>query len=833
MRHILREKGSLIFLSLFLTTDFMASLLPFCFSLKGPADKNRQAPPPHRGGGWGVGLLLLLASCSGTKYIPEGSKLYTGSAVKLKSEAPIPNEAALQTELESVIRPKPNTSILGLRPKLYFWHLGQGKTKGLGKWLADRYGEKPVLLSEVDTQRVKGLLINRLYNNGYFAPVVHSRIQTKGQTASVDYNASLNKPYLIKEIHFPQGDSLLPRAVRATQAGSLLKVGDPYNLQTFTNERVRIDGELKNQGFYYFAPDYILFQVDSTLDNQVNVYLTVKPTTPPRAAKPYILNRIRLNTDYSLSDTTLSERPIRYRGYIYYPDEEVFSARSITNATFLYPDSLYRRRRQDQTLSRLMSLGVFKFVDIRFRPAANKPDSAGYGFLNSVVRMTQVPKKSLRAEVQFVSKANGFVGPGFRVQYRNRSALRGAEQLLVNLTGSFENQRLNDATTIGLTSYELGLDAQLQVPRLITPPLPFLDVRLPSSDFQPRTFFGANVRRVERREAFIQDVFGVNYGYTWKTRVTNEQELRPIDVQYIRTADTSRAFSRLLQERPFLETSFRQQFVLASSYRYTYNQQALEQRRNQIYFSGGVEVAGNLARLVSSLTGQPRDADGSYTLLGQEFAQYAKFDLELRNYFRISPLPTSGNKLATRLLLGLGLPYQNSRVLPYLRQYGIGGPNSIRAFPARGVGPGTYRPPVASENNSFYDQVGDIRIEGNIEYRQDLFPYVKGALFVDAGNIWLVNPDSSRQTIDAQGNPDSRNGQFAFNSFLKELAIGAGIGLRIDVQFFVIRLDLAYPITYPYDNVDIRNADGSLIYRSQPKLNILDPRLNIAIGYPF
>ncbi|SNC76561.1 Surface antigen [Hymenobacter gelipurpurascens] len=805
------------------------------------AELDRLVPPlPSRRGlgnrvRQGAALLGLsvLAACSGLKYIPEGSKLYTGSTVKVKSDNPIPRKAEITTELESVITPKPNASILGQRPKLYFWHLGEGKTKGLGHWLANKYGEKPVLLSQVDTQKVKGLMVNRLYNNGYFKPTVHSKIQIKGNAASVDYTATVNKPYTIKEIHFPEGDSLLPSAIRATQPASLLKVGDAYNLQTFTNERTRIDAALKNNGYYYFAPDYILFQVDSTLDNQVNVYLKVKEKTPQRAAKPYVMNRIRLNTDYSLNDTTLNDRPIRYKGYQYFPSEDVFTAKSITNATFLYPDSVYRRRRQDQTLSRLMSLGVFRFVDIGFRPARAKADSAGYGFLNSYVRMTQVAKKSLRAEVLLVSKENGFVGPGFQVQFRNRSALRGAEQLVVNVTGSFENQTRSNSNTIGLTSYELGVDAQLQIPRLITPPLPFLDVRLTNSDFQPRTFIGGGIKRVERRDAFQQDLFNLNYGYTWKTKLTNEQTLRPIDIQYLKLGNTSAAFDSLLEQRPFLANSFRQQFILASSYRYTYNQQALEQRRNQVYFSGGIELAGNLAYLYSSLTGQKKTelptGDQAYALAGQEFAQYTKVDLEFRNYFRTSANPTSGNKIATRVLIGAGVPYKNSSVLPYLKQYGIGGPNSVRAFPARGIGPGTYRTPISREGSYFYDQVGDLRFEANAEYRQDLFPYVKGALFVDAGNIWLVNGDDSRQTADTEGNPDGKNGQFAFNSFLKELAVGAGAGIRVDVQFFVIRLDYAYPLRLPYSNKEVIRPSLNNTYRVQPTTG----RLNIAIGYPF
>ena len=757
------------------------------------------------GRGLAAGVLLLASACSGTRYIPEKDKLYTGSTVKVESKHSIPNEAALTAELEGVITPKPNGSFLGMRPKLFFWSLGRNKTKGLGHFLADRFGEKPVLLSQVDTTKVKGLMTNRLYNNGYFKPVVHSKVEVKGRTATVDYTAAVDRPYLIKEIHFPDRDTLIDRDIRATQGASLLKVGEPYNLKTFTDERVRIDGILKNRGYYGFSPDHLLFQVDSTEHNQVNVYLRVKASAPAAATRPYVLDQITLNTDYKLSDTTTNVRPIIYRGYRYYPDEKMFKAKAIANAVFIFPDSLYRRRRADQTLSRLMSLGTFKFVDLRFRPST-APDSGSYGKLNAVVRMTQVPKKSLRAEVLLVSKSNGFVGPGVRVQFRNRSALRGAEQLLVNVTGTFENQTRTGSGVIGLTSYEIGADAQLLVPRLIAPNLPLLDVALPNSDFQPRTTFGAGYRYVERRGAFQEDLFNLSYGYTWKTKITNEQELRPIDLQYIRLGSVSDEFQTLLDSNAFLANSFRQQFILGGSYRYTYNQQVLEQRRNQMFFSGGLELSGNLAYLFQSLSGSPKNERGNYELFNQEYSQYTKVDLEFRNYFRISPRPTSGNKIATRLLIGAGMPYNNSQVLPYLKQYGIGGPNSVRAFPARGIGPGTYQPLTENDQRTtFYDQVGDLRFEGNIEYRQDLMPYFKGAVFLDAGNIWLVNDDPSRP-----------GGKFSSSSFLKELAVGAGAGLRIDVQFFVIRFDYAFPLRAPYGTP--RDNAG---------------RLNLAIGYPF
>ncbi|MCC3153748.1 BamA/TamA family outer membrane protein [Hymenobacter sp. BT770] len=751
---------------------------------------------------------LILSGCSGLRFIPEGQKLYTGSKVTIKTPEKITNQAALQTELESVVRPKPNGSILGLRPKLYFWGLGQGKTKGLGHFLADKFGEPPVLLKDVKISATEGLMTNRLYNNGFFKAGVSHEVKTQEKTAQVDYTATVGKVYTIQEIHFPERDTLVDAAIRGTQPGTLLKAGDAYNLNTFTAERVRIDNALKNQGYFYFTPDFLLFQVDSTLNNKVNVYLRVKSTAPARATRPYWLDVIKLNTNYVLTDTTRRE-PIRYRGYEYYPDEKVFKAKAITNAAFLYPDSLYRRKRRDQTISRLMSLNVFKFVEIRLKPAA-AGDSAGRARLDADVLMSQLKKQSLRADLQMVTKNTGFTGPGLTLSYRNRSALRGGEQLLINATAIAETQTraptgAESRNNSGLTSTEFGINAQLVVPRILSPDLPLLDITLTNSDFQPHTTFGAGVRYITRTGFFSTSNFNFNYGYSWKTKITNEQELRPIDIEYS-LVSTTPVFDSILTKRPFLRNSFEQQFILGSSYRYTYNQQVLEQRRQQIFFQGMAEVSGNVAGALSGAFGSSKDDKGRYTLFSQPFSQYTKFDLELREYYRISANPTSGNRIVARLQAGIGLPYGNSRSLPYLRQYGIGGPNSIRAFAPRELGPGTYKPALTTDQViSYYDQVGDLRLEGNLEYRQDLVPYLKGAVFVDAGNIWLMNSD-----------PDRPGGEFKASSFLSQMAVGAGVGLRIDVQYFVIRFDYAIPLVAPYGTPT--STAG---------------RLNLAIGYPF
>ncbi len=753
--------------------------------------------------------LLFFASCSGLKYIPEGQKLYTGSKVTIEAPNKLRNQSALQTELEGLVRPQPNSSILGMRPKLYFWHLGVGKSKGLGHLLADKLGEPPVLLTQAQPANTRGLMVNRLQNRGYFHGGASSEVQVKDNTAQVNYTVRPGQQYTIQEIHFPERDTLIDAAIRRTEPATLLKVGDPYDLDVLTNERTRVDQALKNEGYYYFNPTYLLFQVDSTLNGKVNVFYKIKAETPAKATKPYWLKTISLNTNYILTDTT-TRQPVRFQKYLYYPDEQVFKAKAITRAVFLYPDSMFRQHRRDQTLSRLMSLNTFRYVEIKFKPSA-AGDSAGRARLDSDVLMTQLKKKSLRAEVQLVTKTNGFTGPGLTAQFRNRSAFRGAEQLLVNAVASYEVQTKAPAgsesrNNSGLISTEFGINAQLLVPRLIVPHLPFLNPRLVNSDFQPRTTFGLGVRYVTRTGYFSTVSYSASYGYSWKSKITNEQELKPIDVAY-NTFSSTPDFDAILATRQFLRNSFQNQFILGSSYRYTYNQQVLEQRRQQIFFQGMAEVSGNVASGLSRLTLGARGDDQHYSIAGQQFAQYAKFDLELREYYRISARPTSGNRIVGRLQIGVGLPYGNSGggSLPYLRQYGIGGPNSVRAFAARQIGPGTYRATGTDTFNSYYDQVGDLRLEGNLEYRQDLFPYVKGAVFIDAGNIWLYNND-----------PQRPGGQFQASTFLNQLAVGTGVGLRVDVQFFVIRFDYAIPLRANYGTPDDKTG-----------------RLNLAIGYPF
>jgi outer membrane protein assembly factor BamA len=764
-----------------------------------------------------LGMFLLLLTfatgCSSTKSVPQGDYLYIGGDITVKSENPDTDTKALEGELSAAIRPQPNTSFLGLRPKLWIYNAfgGNKKTKGITNWVKTRLGEPPVLLSEADPTKVQGQMINRLYNKGYFQPALAYQVDStsKRKMASVNYTATVGRQYIIEKVEYPQGNDSLAIAIRKTEPESLLKPNTPYDLQNMIAERLRIDGIMKEEGFFFFDEDYLIFHVDSTLNNKVNIYLRVKETAPTKALIPYRYQSVSVYSDYSLGDTLRMEKPVQYQDYKYYPDEETFKARAVLNAVFIKNGEKYSRRKHLQTINRLMDLGTFKFTEVRFDPR----DSVGRGgLLNASILLTQAKKKSIRAEVQTVQKSNGFAGPGITVSFRNRNAFKGAELLMLNLVGSFESQITGDTARTGLTSYEVGADVELHIPRIISP----FGIRISSSMYQPRTSFRAGFRFIDRRDFFQQNSFNFEYGYTWKQFATTEFVINPIQVQFAQLADTSEAFAEILKERPFLARSFEQQFILGGNYRLVFNTQGIAGRTHQFYISPGLDMSGGLWGLFfRAKNKRPADPEFPNTLGGQAISQYIKTDLETRYYFNI----TDKLVLATRLLGGIGIPYGNSKVLPYIKQYGIGGPNSIRAFPARSVGPGTFdpskdiNPEDPNRSFSFFDQTGDIRLEGNAEFRFPLMdPYLKGAVFVDAGNVWLYDED-----------PDRPGGKFDGN-FMSQLAVGAGVGMRVDVQFFVIRLDLAYPLRDPNYRTTTRPTNGGLFGTGV---------LNLAIGYPF
>lgn len=754
-------------------------------------------------------LLLLLAACSGTKHLPEGETLYTGADIILESTQPIQKRSIKKTAQQAV-RPQPNKSYLGIRPRLWLYMVaGEDPQTGVGKWMK-KTGEAPVYLSSVKPGVTASIIDASLFNMGIFNGYTEFQIEEKKQRAKVIYTSFVHTPYKISELTYAIDDDSLNYWITAGENRSLIKPGADYHLELLQNERLRIDDWLKNRGYFYFNPDYLLFKADTFMaDQTMALTMTLKDSIPENAKTVYRIHHVYIDQDYSLhaeepdhvSDTT------RVQNYIFAGKqlEMKIMPKVILRSVYLQENEIYTRKNHTITLNRLMSMGNFKFVQMNFSDS----DTTAKGLLDVEILMTTMPWRTLRAEMDIVSKSNNFTGPRLNVSLINRNTFRGAEFLNLNLAASFEAQLGGPGKR--LFSYSLNPQAELVFPRFIVP----FNTRRRGNIYVPKTRLLLSYHYLKRVEYFEMNTFQFMYGYKWKQNIRTEHDFHPINLSYSSIKNPSSTFQALLESNPFLKKSYEEQFIAGGDYTFTYNEQVYPNKKMQYFLLSTIETAGNAFSLVNIISGEKPSFDDPSYVLGSAYSQYAKISFDARGYYNYN----GGDKLAFRLYAGVANPYGNSDVLPYSKQFFSGGPNSIRAFQIHSVGPGTHY--QDNDNVSFLKLGGEIKFETNAEYRFTVYRFLKGALFLDAGNVWLH-----------QSNATNAGTPFVFSGFMNELAVGTGFGLRIDVSFFILRFDLGVPIRKPWLEDSRRWVINELAFgdASWRRENLV---LNIAIGYPF
>ncbi|MDZ4702611.1 MAG: BamA/TamA family outer membrane protein [Saprospiraceae bacterium] len=734
-----------------------------------------------------------LIGCSTTKTVPENDFLYTGATIKItQTDVPAKQKKAIRSTLKDLPRPRPNTKVLGLPVKLWIYNIGSNK--GLGKWLRNKYGEAPVLLSDVNLGLNVEILDNYMENRGFFHVKVHSDTTVTHKKASAEYEIFTGPEYKIRNIRFPTDSSSLGLAIRATKSKTLLRPGAPFNLDLIKGERTRIDLELKEQGFYYFSDDYLLLETDSTIgNNEVNLYMQIKRETPTEAKQTYRINDVFIYSNYNLSsaaEDTVRAHAEFQNGYYVIDTAKLFKPIVFEQSMQFQPGDLYSRKDHNTTLSWLINLGNFKFVKNRFQTVVD----SGELKLNAYYYLTPLPKKSLRAELTGTSKTNNLTGSQLTLGWRNRNTFRGAEQLSINIFGGTEVQISGNFGRSN--TYRVGAEGTLSVPRFV---IPFWKIRRRGA-FVPRTNMQLGYELLNRQKLYTLNSFRGNYGYAWKESLQKEHQFNPVAINYVKALNVSKQYADSLATNPSLAKIIEQQFIVGSTYNYNYNQLAGNANRSGIYFNGLVDWAGNIAGIANGANWKTNDVS---TLFGVQFAQFIKTEFDLRYYRQIS----RRSQWANRLIIGVGYPYGNSQQLPFVKQFFAGGNNSLRGFRSRTVGPGRYIQPNNDNPDALFlpDQSGDIKLEFNTEYRPKLFSIFEGALFIDAGNVWLLNAD-----------PLKPGAQFSRN-FLKELAVDAGFGIRLDLTILLLRLDFAFPLKVPYAPTP---PDKGMV-------------INLAIGYPF
>jgi outer membrane protein insertion porin family len=736
---------------------------------------------------------FVFSACNTTKNLPAGQKLYTGADINFTDKDISKKEKSLLTsDLQGLLRPKPNGKIGPFRVKLWIYEkFKTNKTKGLKHWLMTK-GEPPVLISAVDLVQNSNILQNRLQNRSYFQSQVTGDTVGKEKVAKAVYTISAGPSYRYRNIIFPTGKDPLDTAIAATASETILKKGEQYNLDAIKAERLRIDARLKEKGFYYFAPENLIFSAfDTTVaGHQIDAYMRVKPDVSERARKVYSINKIYVYPNYTLRDTALKlDSAEQYRWYnVVHGRRRSVRPFVFKNTVLLHPGEVYNRTDHNNSLNRFVELGPFKFVKNRFEDVST--DSSK---LNVFYFLTQYPRKSLSLDALVRTTSANYNGTQININWRNRNAFKGAENLTVTLFGSTDGQIA--ASNGGYALSQVGIQTTLSWPRFISP----FNFKADNA-YIPRTNFSLGYSIINRRQLYNLSSFNGSFGYQWRENTHRSHELNLLTVTYVKPASVSVLYRDSIRRtpNPALQHVIDPQFTFGPSYSYTYTNTTETYRTNTVYYNGRVSTS---AALTGLLTGADTLAGKSKKVFGTNFNQYVKLENEFRFFHKLGVKST----VAARLIASAGLPYGNSTILPYSQQFFIGGANSLRGFRARTIGPGTIDPRANNPNAFIGDQSGDIKLEANVEYRPHLFSIVYGALFFDAGNVW-----------NAKSNATLPGGTFN-KKFLTQLATDAGFGLRFDASVLVLRTDFGFPLTRPYKS---DTANDKMVF-------------NLAIGYPF
>jgi len=760
------------------------------------------------------GMASATLSCSNTRFLKEGQMLYTGVEVKIENDTlPKKEKKDLQSALQDKLTPKPNSSFLGLRPKLYFYNIAKEpkKEKGFNYWLKYKVGEKPVLLGDVDREFNKDIIVNYSENKGYFNARATYDTVAKNKKAKVIYTLKPGARYLISNVKFQKDSSLVNQEIQNLKDNTLLKQGNPFDLDVIKSERERIDNRLKERGFYYFHPDNLIVQADSTVSKNHKVELNVKlkDNTPDLSTQQFSIDKVIVFPNYSIQDVKQGKYSIpmntdslqKYEhGDIYVIDpQNKFKPKIFDRALYFKKGDLYNRTNHNLTLNRLISLGVFKFVKNEFIVS----DSLQHKF-DTYYLLTPRELQSLRLEALGRTNSANYAGSEVNLNWTHRNFFRGAEQFKASVYGAFDFQIGGPENAKNI--FRTGANAQLSIPRIVAP------FRFNSSSaFVPRTNISVGYEFQNRTEDYSLNTFTGSFGYNWKENARKEHDLKIFDITYVSPANITDAYREVSQNNDALERVVKPQLIFGPIYSYTYTNTML-QKPNTFYYKGTLDLAGNLTGLI---TGANVEKDKERKIFGVPFSQFAKIENDFRFYHKFN----EKTSLATRAIAGVAYPYGNSEYIPFSRQFFSGGSNSVRAFRARTLGPGSFDPRTIKPGY-YFDQSGDVKLELNAEYRANLYKFLNVALFADAGNVWLINEDSQRP------------GAKFSKEFLSEMAVGAGFGLRLDFSILILRLDLAMPLRVPYYEKGERWTFDKINFgdSSWRKDNLI---LNIAIGYPF
>ena len=772
-----------------------------------------------------LSLFLLIStieglySCSSTKFVPEGEYLLD----KVKIESDIPNYKTL--ELKPYIRQQPNFKMFALnKTMLQIYNLaGKDSSKWINRFLK-KIGEDPVIFDSTLVVKTKMELQKRFINMGYLDVDVSSETSLKGKKAYVIYRIKGNTPYRIRNYSATIEDTTIQKELEAikndehspvpgepaSERNSLIKEGMLFDRNLLDKERERISNLLRNRGYYAFNKYTISYDAtDSALvENQVdlNMKLDLFRKLQPDGKfadiphEKYYFDKVFIYLDYdplkrsNLNDYKASDSIVSNGYTIYYQGKKpAIHLKTLLNNNFITPQRVYSQLREDATYSAFSSLNALSNIHIQF-DEYQRDDTVR---LNAHILTMPAKKQSLGYSIEGTN-TTGNLGVASSINYTHRNLFRGAETFTFKIRGAYE--AISNFTDPYL---EIGGEAAIHIPKFV---FPFIKTSF-SRGIRSSTELSLRYNHQTRPE-FDRTLFSGGLRYIWQGRERasgrHQFSIPDIDYVYIPRIDPNFLDHLPMNAQYF---GYSNLFIVGTGYSYTKTTfDPMQKQRNVYSFRFSFESAGNTLYGLNRLLNAPKDEQGSYKLFQTYFAQFVKGDVDYAKTFVID----RQNSIAWRIGGGISIPYGNSKMLPFEKRYYSGGANSVRAWQVRELGPGNYQGEA-----TFYNQSGDIKLDLNIEYRTRFFWKLEAAAFVDAGNIWTI-----------KDYPEQEGGIFKLNSFYRQIAMGYGLGLRLDMDFFLLRLDCGWKAYDPSEN-------------GKEKWRIFHPNFSsnwawhFAVGYPF
>lgn len=758
--------------------------------------------------------VLVLTSCSATKYVPDGS--YLLDEVRIHSD----NKEVKPSNLSIYLRQNPNSkwfSLIKTQLYVYNWS-GRDSARWINRTLR-KMGDAPVIYSEEETARTSEELTKAVQNMGYMGATVTPVRRVKKKKVKLDYKVVTGKPYIVRTLKYDIQDDRIASYLKQDSAATLLSEGMRFDVNVLDAERQRITRLLLLNGYYKFNKEYISYTAD-TVRNSYKVDLTLHlvpyklhSEDTPQNHRQYTINKVNFITDFDMLQSSALNSvevndSLHYKGFpIYYKDKLYLRPKVLVDNSRIVPGALYNEQEVQRTYSNFGRFQALKYTNIRFFETQQNDSSK----LNAYIMLTKSKHQAVSFEVEGTNSA-GDLGAATSVSFQNRNLFKGSEAFMLKLRGAYETVSGLKSSGLNQNYIELGAEATINFPRFM---FPFL-----SHDFKQKiratTEFGLQYN-YQMRPEFTRIVASAGWSYRWGVQQQRSQHrIDLIDINYLYMPWIDREFKENYLERDenyILKYNYEDRFIVRTGYSYTYNSAGRALMNNTLLGNAysirlNVESAGNLLYVLARMGGMKKNEADEYTLLSIPFAQYLKGDFDFAKNWMID----NRNSLAFHFGAGIAVPYGNASIVPFEKRYFAGGANSVRGWSVRDLGPGSYD----GDGKNFLNKTGDVKLDVNVEYRTRLFWKFRGALFVDAGNIWTL-----------RNYKDQPGGKFEFNKFYKQIAVAYGLGLRLDLDFFVLRFDGGMKAVNPvYEK-------GKDRYPALHPDFGRDFAFHFAVGYPF